>query len=181
MQGYSRSVAMRMGRAALIWVAVAGALYAFWLLLTDTREEPQLLLGIAVAAIGATGSELVRHQRIARVGLRWRWLPRLWRPLANVPGDLARLTLLALRAAWPGAPAPAGRLRALEFEPGEGNPADLGRAALAELAGSISPNTYVIGLDGERRLLLVHQLDPDEQRPRATIDPLGLRRRKPPR
>jgi len=163
------------------WTAVAVALFAFWLLLIDTREAPQLFLGVAAAALGATGSELVRHQRIARVGLRWRWLPRLWRPLANVPGDLVRLSVAALRAARPGARPPAGRLRALEFDAGGGNPADLGRAALAELAGSLSPNTYVIGVDAKRRLLLVHQLVPDEERPRRTIDPLEMRRREPPR
>ena len=161
--------AFRAGRGTLAWVAVAVVLYAVWLLLVDTREEPQLLLGVGVAALGATGSELVRRQRDAGFGFRLGWLRRFWQPLANVPADLVRLAALALRGPRP------GRLRALPFEPAGDDPADLGRVALAEFAGSFSPNTYVIGVDEERRVLLAHQLIPKEERPERDLDPLGLR------
>jgi hypothetical protein len=140
----------------LTWVCVAVALFAIWMLLVDTREEPQLIAGAAVAAIAAGGSELVRRQRLARVRVRGRWLLRLWRPLLAVPRDLGRLTLAALRAAMPGSRVPAGRLRALGFEPGR-----VGEGADPEDVG--------------RRALLVHQLVPEEKRPRRSIDPLGLR------
>jgi hypothetical protein len=152
------------------------------MLLVDTREEPQLVAGAVAAAIAATGSELVRRRRGVPVRLRGRWLARLWRAGVSVPADLARLTVAALRAAWPGAQVPRGRFRALDFEPGrvgdegdeEADPEDVGRYALAQLAGSFSPNTFVIGVDGERRALLVHQLVPEEKRPRRAIDPLDL-------
>jgi hypothetical protein len=100
-------------------VFTAAVLFAFWMLLVDTREEPQLIAGVAVAALGASGSELVRRQRIAEVRVRGRWLARLWRPAASVPRDLVRLTVVAVRAAMPGTRVPSGRLRALEFEPGK--------------------------------------------------------------
>jgi hypothetical protein len=60
------------------------------------------------------------------------------------------------------------------FEPGEGSPEDLARHALAEAAGSFSPNTVVIGVDVERGTLLAHQLLADEDDPARAIDPLGL-------
>lgn len=162
----------------MAWAAVAAVLFAVWMLLVDTRETPQLIAGAVAAAIAAAGSELVRRQRAAKVRLRASWLARLPRAGAAVPRDLARLTVAAVRAALPGAPAPAGRLRALEFGPGQvdedAKPEDVGRHGLALIAGSFSPNTIVIGVEGERRALLAHQLVPDEKQPRRSIDPLDL-------
>ncbi|HEX6456401.1 MAG TPA: hypothetical protein VF009_07775 [Solirubrobacterales bacterium] len=171
----------RASRAALIPVLTGAALFALWMALVDTREPPQVYAGLAVAAIATLGSELVRRQGIARTRLRARWLLRLYRPLLSVPRDLARLGS-ALRVAFPNlwfGKAPrrvVGRFRALPFEPGGGGPEDRGREALAELAGSFSPNTFVVGLDRERGVLLVHQLVPEEGEPEArrSIDPLEL-------
>lgn len=166
----------RATRAALAWAGVALVLFGVWMLLVDTRESSQLIAGAVVAALAAAGSEVVRRQNIARVRLRARWLLGLWRPLASVPRDLARLTKAAALALRPGSRPPRGRFRALPFDAGDEDPEDRGREALAELAGSFSPNTYVVGLDPERRVLLVHQLVPEEDgRAVQSIDPLGLR------
>jgi multisubunit Na+/H+ antiporter MnhE subunit len=164
-------MAARVARLALPWAASAAVLFALWLFIVDTAESPQLYAGIAVAAIAATGSELVRRQRIAMVRPRARWLPRLWRPAASVPADLWRLARAAARGLR-GAP-PDGRFLELPFEPGDGDPEDLARQALAEAAGSFSPNTVVIGVDDERRTLLAHQLLEVEE-PARSLDPLGL-------
>lgn len=166
-------MASRASKAALVWVAVAAVLFGLWMLLVDTREAPQVLAGLLVAAIAASGSELVRRQQVARVRLRGGWLLRAWRPAASVPRDLWRLATALVAARRTGA---AGRFRALPFRAGD-DPEGRGREALAELAGSFSPNTYVVGLDREHGLLLVHQLVPDENDAQAadSIDPLGLR------
>lgn len=164
----------RASRAALTPLLTGAALFALWLSLVDTREPSQVYAGLVVAAIGALGSELVRRQGIAGTRVRARWLLRLYRPLLSVPRDLARLTVAALAALRPGARPAGGRFRALPFAPGHGGPDDRGREALAELAGSFSPNTIVVGLDRERGLLLVHQLVPEEGEPQKSIDPLEL-------
>lgn len=156
-------------RTALPWIFTATALFGFWLLLVDTHEEAQLLVGAGVAILAATISELVRRQRIAAVRMRPAWLTRLWRPAATVPRDLVRLA-----AAVPRGRQRPGLLRALPFDGDVEDPTDNGRQALAELAGSFSPNTIVIGVDAERHLLLVHQLLPEEEDPERSIDPLGV-------
>lgn len=164
-------------RVLLPWLLTAALLFAFWLLLVDTREEAQNYAGIAVALIGATGSELVRAQRIAEVRPRARMLARAWRPVASVPRDVALLAA-AVWSAVRGRPR-RGRLRALPFEPGEGAAVDNARRAAAEFAGSFSPNTVVIGIDERRKAILVHQLVPDTEDPESSIDPLAVRWRRP--
>jgi multisubunit Na+/H+ antiporter MnhE subunit len=158
----------------MAWTVTAAVLFAFWLLLVDTTEEPQLYTGIVAAALGATGSELVRAQGIARVRPSLRLLASFWRPLLTVPLDLALLTREAVLGLL-GRRRTEGRLRALPFDPGTGGSGDQARYAAAELAGSFSPNTFVIGIDAEKRMILVHQLVPDEEHPEKTIDPLGVR------
>ena len=168
-------------RAAVIPVLTGGALFALWLALVDTREAPQVYAGLVVAAIGTLGSELVRRQGVAGTPLRARWFLRLYRPLLSVPRDLVRLGSALVGGfvnLWfAKSPSPVGgRFRALPFEVG-GGPEGRGREALAELAGSFSPNTIVVGLDRERGVLLVHQLVPEEgepQKARRAIDPLEL-------
>jgi hypothetical protein len=161
----------RVRRFALPWAATGTVLFGLWLLFVDTVEAPQLYAGAAVAAVAATASELVRHQRIAGVSPRPRRLLRLWRPVAAVPRDL--WLLVGEVAAAVGGRAPRGQFRELPFDPGDGSPEDLARHALAEGAGSFSPNTIVIGVDIERRALLAHQLVPDAD-PARSIDPLEL-------
>jgi multisubunit Na+/H+ antiporter MnhE subunit len=157
----------------VVWTATATALFAVWLLLIDTLEAAQLYLGIAAAAIGATASELVRAQRIARVRPAGAWLWRLWRPLAAVPHDIGLLAAEALRAA--AGQRPRGRFTTMRFAAKENEPRENARRAAAELAGSFSPNTYVIGIEPEPGTILVHQLVPEEERAEKAIDPLGLR------
>src|SRR5690349_13208377 len=137
-------MAARVRTIGAAWLLTTGLLFAFWLLLVDTTEEAQLITGLVAAAMGATGSELVRAQRIASVRPPGKaWLLRTWRPLATVPGDLLRLVRPAVLAAL-GREADTGRFRALPFrERGADSAEDRARQALAELAGSFSPNTIV--------------------------------------
>jgi multisubunit Na+/H+ antiporter MnhE subunit len=162
----------RLLRLALVWAATWAVLAAVWLLLTDTRRFPELMAGVVAAAIAATGSELVRAQRIAEVRPRLGQLAHVHRAVARVPADLALLTVEALRQL--SRPRRVrGAFLALRFEAGGDSAEDTARRALAEAAGSLAPNTIVIGVDRDRDVLLVHQLvrrpDPDR------LDPLRLR------
>jgi len=162
---------MRAVRTA--WILVLGVLIGggFYLLLIDTAALPELYALAGVAAGCAVAFELAREQGFAESQLAIRWLARGWRVLVNIPRDIAVLCWEALAQLL--APRPArGAFRAARFAAGARTPQDAGRRALSEWLGSAAPNTIVIGVDPDRRLVLVHQL-----RRRGgveEIDPLGL-------
>ena len=145
-------------RRAVAWslgFVFAGALY---LLLIDITDLPELIVGAGVAAIAATGFELAREQRTVG-GLRARahWLVHAARPLANVPTDIATVSVLAVRQLIRPR-AVNGGFRVVPFRCGDDESLETGRRALAESLGSFAPNTIIVGVDPERELLLGHQL-----------------------
>ena len=152
---------------ALAWV-LAGALY---LLLIDTTDLPELIVGAGAAVVAATGMELAREQRIVGESVRGGWLRLAWRPLVRIPADVVRVSLMALRALG-SRRARAGRFRAVSFADGEDQKHESGRRALALALGSLAPNTIMVGVDPERQLILAHQLKPTGGR--EAIDPLEL-------
>ena len=144
---------------------------ALYLLLIDITDIPELIVGAGAAVLAATGLELAREQGIVGESIRAGWLKRIYRPLLNVPRDIAIVSLMALIAVVRPKRA-RGRFRAIPFEEGGDDQQRAGRHALAEAAGSLAPNTFVIGIDSERGMLLAHQLKPTEDR--RDLDPLEL-------
>jgi multisubunit Na+/H+ antiporter MnhE subunit len=147
------------------------SLAALWLWLDDTLVVPELVTGAVCAAIAATVAQFVLAGAGPRIRLRWSWLRFAWRPLVTVVPDigvLIRVLVLSLT----------GRRRrsrfvAFEFDAGTARSGyDTGRRALAKAAGSFSPNSYVVGIDADRDLILVHQLEPVDTVRHA--DPLEL-------
>jgi multisubunit Na+/H+ antiporter MnhE subunit len=161
-----------MPRAVAIALTTWALLFGVWMLLVDNDTLPELLAGAGAAALAAVGSELVRAQRIAQVRVRLSWLARVWKPLARIPLDTA-MVIWALALELSGRRHRRGAFRALRFRAPGADPEAVARRALAEALGSLAPNTFVIGVDTERELLLVHQLVPGGDA--DTIDPLGLR------
>jgi multisubunit Na+/H+ antiporter MnhE subunit len=168
------SILRRIARRTLFFSATWVALAGVWLLYVDNRSLPELLTGAVAAAIAATGSELVRAQRVAPIRLRARWVVRLWRPVARAPVDVLVVTRAILRQCAKRRPQ-RGQLRALRFQDGRDDPVANARRAIAEAFGSFAPNTIIVGVDRERELILAHQLDPDAGRPLQAIDPMRLR------
>jgi hypothetical protein len=128
----------------------------FYLVLIDTTSLPELYAGAAIVLLAVIAFHLSRAQGFGGMTIELRALPRAWRALAQVPVDAIILCREAI--AQLGAPRTArGEFRAIPFHGGDG-PADDGRHALAELVGSLAPNTIVLGVDADTDLLLVHQL-----------------------
>ena len=138
---------------SLAWI-FAGAVY---LLLIDTTSLPELLVGAGAATLAASGFELAREQHIAGETIRLRWLLRLHRPLLKLPSDIAAVSFVALRQVVR-REAHCGQFRAVRFRCGEEENLEGGRRSLAEAMGSFAPNTVVVGVDGDRELILAHQL-----------------------
>jgi hypothetical protein len=141
----------RFARRAAAWSAGWLAAAAFYLLLIDTTDLPELLVAAGAAALAATGFELAREQQtVGGLRARMAWLARAHRPLQPANGVF----------------------RAVSFRCGPDQELEPGRCALAESLGSFSPNTIIVGVDVERELILGHQLRPGGGR--EAIDVLGL-------
>src|SRR5439155_1071310 len=114
----------------------------------DSAKLPELVAGAIVATIAATGTELVRGQRVAGIAVRPAFLRRAWRPVAGAVPDIGRLTVAAFsqlvrpRAAR-------GRVIGLPFPHGGDNPDENARRDLAQVFGALS----VIGAVVFARLL----------------------------
>lgn len=166
-----RSRPALIARRALAWTLAWMLAAALYLLLIDIGDLPELIVGAGAAVLAATGLELAREQGLVGESIRLQWLLRLYRPAARIPGDIALVTVMAVRALWDRQPRQ-GQFRAVRFS-GRGNrQIETGRRALAEALGSLAPNTFVVGIDAERDLILAHQLRPTAGRRR--IDPLEL-------
>src|SRR4051812_34235340 len=155
-----------------LWLLAWSAAAAIWMVLSDSVRPAELLAGVVVASLAATAAEVVRRQRVAPQAVRPGLSLRAWRVLPRAVPDVARLTRAAVRQAWRRDPV-CGRVKAMPFGPTSDDPEGRARRAVAVGLGSIAPNTIVIGVDQERGLLLVHQLemtdDPND------LDPLKLR------
>ena len=169
----SKSLPARVARTAAVALTTWVALAAVWMLLVDNESLPELLVGAGVVCIATVGSELVRAQRIAQVRVRAAWLARLWKPTARIPVDVGIVMWALVRQLVERRPE-RGTVRAIRFRVTGEDPESNARRALAELAGSMAPNTIVIGVDQRRRIVIAHQLERTGSA-ESTLDPLELR------
>jgi multisubunit Na+/H+ antiporter MnhE subunit len=152
----------------LLGAAIAAA---FYLALIDTTSLPELYAGAGVVVLAALAFAASLRQGFVEATIHPVWLLRAWRPLLGVPRDAWILARDAV-AQTVRPQRERGQLRAIPFRAGD-TPADVGRRALTEILGSLAPNTIVIGVDPERELLLVHQLE--RRGDPADLDVLRLR------
>jgi len=145
--------------------------FALWMVHDDSAKLPELLAGIGIATLAATGTELVRRQRVAAIAVRRGFVARAWRVVVGAVPDIGRLTIAALQQLVRPQPV-RGRVVSLPFRDGGEAPSANGRRALAEGLGSFAPNTIVIGIDPERDRVIAHQLTATSDD--SDVDPLGL-------
>ncbi|HEX3975204.1 MAG TPA: hypothetical protein VHW96_03020 [Solirubrobacteraceae bacterium] len=147
-------VTMRSLAGSLLGVLLAAA---FYMVLIDTVDLPEVYAAIAAVLLAGAGYEAARRQGVAEARVSPRWLARGWRVIVSIPRQIAWVSWQAL-AQLVAPRQTRGTLRAVPFRAGGEGSGDVGRRALAEGLGSLAPNTIVIGIDGEHDLLLVHQL-----------------------
>jgi multisubunit Na+/H+ antiporter MnhE subunit len=154
---------------ALIGLLLGGG---FYLLLIDTTQLPELYAGVGATLLAAIGFEVSRAQGLAEAALPIGGLARSWRLVARLPVEIWLVSVTAVvQLIRPRAQA-RGRFRAVPFDAGGDGPGDTGRRALAEALGSLTPNTIVVGVDPDSKLILVHQLRVTGDRDQ--LDPLQL-------
>jgi multisubunit Na+/H+ antiporter MnhE subunit len=142
-----------------------------WLLLTSTINPSEAIVGAGAAAITATVVAIVRSEAPLSFAPRARWLLRAWRVPAQIAADMWTLTR-ALVLHVTRRRAVRGGYWAIPFRHGaEDDPRQRARRALATVGVTMTPNTYVIGVEGEEDFLFVHQLVSDPESVRTLVGP----------
>src|SRR5438067_1210273 len=142
---------MRRAAGALVGLALGGA---FYLLLIDTVSLPELSAGAGTTVLAGAALEVSRKQGFAEASLSPAWLTSTWRVVRRVPLQIAFVSREAI-AQLVRPKRRRGRFCAVSFDAGGDGSRDSGRRALAEALGSLAPNTIVVGVDPDRRLILV--------------------------
>jgi hypothetical protein len=141
-------------RAWLIWWVL---LMSFWVAADDSVELDEVLAGAAAAALGATLAEVARHQAGLRLRVRPEWLV----PALRLPGQVIRDTFVVFAALWRqlarGVEPPSGFV-AEPVSYGGDSDEQVTRRFLLVAGRSVAPNAFVLGLDRERDVMVVHRL-----------------------
>jgi hypothetical protein len=145
------------------WLALAWG----WLLLVGEWNGTEWIAAAIAGLVAAIAAEIVHRQGL----LPFRFSAGSFGGIASVPKlvvvDFWLLTLALLRAAARRR-RPRGLFRARRFDAGApDDDGDRARRAVAGLLATYSPNAYVVEVDAERQLALVHDLVPyrDSERP----------------
>jgi multisubunit Na+/H+ antiporter MnhE subunit len=135
--------------------------FALWLWFVDSLALPEAWVGLAVAALATTLALVVWLYSPVRFRPRVRWA----RWLRGVPLGVLRDSGVLGLALWrrlARGERPRSAFRLVPFpDAGDDDPESVTWRAFVIAATSITPNTYVIGVDCERKTVLVHQLVPD--------------------
>jgi multisubunit Na+/H+ antiporter MnhE subunit len=146
-------------RLAVLWAVWWAALLVGWLLLVDTFDPEELVVGTVGAFLGATVAVAVHRRGYIRFWPRAAWLAHMpslaWSVVVDcwlLAEALWRKVVLRQQVA--------GTTIRVPFHYGGDNGRDGARRALVNASVSLTPNTFVIDIDPEADSLLVHQLVP---------------------
>ncbi len=130
---------------------------SFWVILDNSIATDELLAGVGAAAIGALLAELVTHQASTRLRMRIEWAALALR----LPKEVARDTGIVFAALYrrlARGVEPASGFRALPVRYGDDTAAGKTRRALLIGGTSVAPNSFALGIDAERDIMIIHQL-----------------------
>jgi hypothetical protein len=151
------------------WLGWWAACFVLWMLLVFKTEPVESVAGAVAAAFAATGAELVRSRGYAPFAPKLEWSRGLLRLPREVVSDAWRMTMLLVRHFTRGEPVK-GCFRIVHFSAGSrDDPHAQARRAVAEWLSSVSPNTYVLGIDERHHVAVLHQLIRDDLPPE--LDP----------
>lgn len=148
-------------RRVSVWLLWWILLLAFWIVLDDSFAWAELLAGAGAAAIGAFLAELVLYQTGSQIRMRAEWVV----PALRLPVDLIRDTVIVFAALWrrlAHGEQPRGGFREEHVRFGPSTAEARTRRSLLVGGLSVAPNKFVLGLDPERDVMVVHQLVLDE-------------------
>jgi hypothetical protein len=136
------------------WAGLWIVLWWLWLLLAGEWNRYEWIAATAAATVGATVGEIALVRARVRVRVPLKWLTRGWTAFLVVFSDFAVVMWALVRSA----------LRR-EVVTGEFRTKDFGRSTTGvrvwrNLLANYSPNAYVVDIDTERNVVLLHDLIP---------------------
>jgi hypothetical protein len=140
------------------WLAWWLALFWLWLLLSGDWNRIELIAAACGASVAATLAEVARTRAEVAPRVPLRWIARAWSVPGRIFVDFGIVTW-ALARSVAGRRVVRGEFRAHGFPAGEGQ----GVRAWAAWAAQFSPNAYVVEIDTERELVLLHDLVPNRK------------------
>jgi multisubunit Na+/H+ antiporter MnhE subunit len=150
--------ARRVGSWLVWWVLMM----SFWVMLDDSISTDELLAGAGAAVLAALLAELVTYQAATRFRMRIEWLV----PALSLPGQVIRDTAILYRALWRrlirGEQPPSTFLE-LSVRYGDDSLEGMTRRALLVGGTSVAPNTFALGIDKDRHIMVVHRLVAEEK------------------
>jgi multisubunit Na+/H+ antiporter MnhE subunit len=157
--GEPRERALDLPRARRVgsWFTWWVLMMSFWVILDDSIATDELLAGAGAAALAALLAELVTYQAASRFRMRITWLV----PALRLPGEVAGDMVIVYAALWRRLahgqqPGSAFAERPARF--GDDTPEGVTRRTLLIGGRSLAPNTFVLGIDPERDVMVVHEL-----------------------
>lgn len=150
-----------------VWWAI---LFGVWLVLVDSLAKPE----VAGGAIAAVPAAALTYAVVASQRDRFRVRPRWFLALKPVPLAILRDSALLVPVLWrriTRGEFPASTFTSVQTPMRGDDPEAAAQRALSILGTSLAPNTFILGIDTERGVALVHQLVPQspEQLRRAVV------------
>lgn len=153
-------VARRVGSWFAWWIL----LMSFWVVVDNSIRTDELLAGAGAAALAAFVAEVALYQAATRFRMRVEWLV----PALSLPGQVASDTVVVFAALWRrlarGEQPPSG-FRQVPARYGSDTAEGETRRALLIGGKSVAPNSFVLGLDAQREVMVIHQLVVNEGEP----------------
>ncbi|HEX7992405.1 MAG TPA: Na+/H+ antiporter subunit E [Streptosporangiaceae bacterium] len=150
---------------AIAWLGWWIVLMAFWVITDDSIAPDELLAGAGAAALAAFLVDLASRQASVTFAVRAAWLAGALR----LPRQVLTETVIVFTALWRrlarGEQPPSGFV-AEPVEYGPDTAQGVMRRALIVGARSLAPNTFVLGIDRDHNLMIMHKLVVDGQEPR---------------
>jgi multisubunit Na+/H+ antiporter MnhE subunit len=151
-----------MARRAGSWLVWWVLMMSFWVMLDDSISTDELLAGAGAAALAALLAEVVTYQAATRFRMRIEWLV----PALSLPGQVVRDTVIVYQALWrrlAHGQQPPSALADLPVRYGDDSPEGVTRRVLLVWGTSVAPNTFALGVDSERDVMVVHRLVAEQE------------------
>ena len=135
---------------------------SLWVMLDDSLSTDELLAGAGAAALAALLAELVTYQAASRFRMRIEWVL----PALRLPGQVARDTVTVYAALWrrlARGEQPPSAFAEVPVRYGDDSPQGVTRRTLLIGGTSVAPNTFALGIDKDRDVMVVHRLVAKEE------------------